>query len=189
MAFLRLERLKSSFWLLVIASWSLGVIIGRWWGINETVIGLSKVVRVINPLQLDAWWHLIAFMILSVVGVFALSQVFLGVGAGVFLFARGMYDSTLITELEGTVGGWSLTSVPTSEVWIVLMLILILAVNLPLCLWSGQLGVQRATYVFYRLRGKTVDPDFGSGPFSKFLLILTASVAVGIAGAVIFTHA
>ncbi|KXB09600.1 hypothetical protein AKJ35_00370 [candidate division MSBL1 archaeon SCGC-AAA833F18] len=186
---MRLERLKLALWLLVIGSWGLGVIIGRWWSVNEFVIELSKVVQVVSPLQLGAWWHPIVFMILSVVGVFVLSQVFLGVGASVFLFARGMYDSTLIMQLEGTIGGWTLTNVPMSEVWIVSMLVLILAVNLPLCLWSGQLGAQRGVYVFYRLRGKTVDPDFGSKPFSKFLLILTASIAVGVVGAIIFSYA
>lgn len=151
-------------------------------------MGLSEVVRV-GLDQLSAWWHPIAFMILSVVGVFVLSQVFLGVGASVFLFARGMYDSTLILQLEGIVGGWSAASIPMNEVWIVSMLILILGANLPLCLWSGQLGAQRGVYVFYRLRGKTMDPDFGSEPFSKFLLILTASITIGLVSAIIFSYA
>ncbi|MBS3815806.1 MAG: hypothetical protein KGY45_04510, partial [Hadesarchaea archaeon] len=158
---MRLERWGSIFWPLLVGSWSLGVLISYWGNSNEFIIGLSKVVRVISPLQMDFWWQPMIFMVLSVLSIFVLSQVLLGLGGVILLFARGMYDSILISQLGGIIGGWSFSNIPVSEIWMILILFLIIGVNLPLCIWSGRLGSQRSIYLFYRLRGENINPDFG----------------------------
>lgn len=189
MNFLRAERLKPILWLLVISSWVLGVVVARWFGDSEIFLELSRAVRVTNPLHLGVWWEVIAYFTLSTVAVFALSHIFFGVGGAIFLFARGMYDNSLIASPETMIGGWSISSIPMSEVWIVLIITLILAVNLPLCLWSGQLGIQRSIYTLCRLRNEPVKPKFGSEPLSNLLIIVSISLVTGLAAAVIFSHA
>lgn len=189
MSFLHKEHLKALFWFLVISSWALGLVAGRWFGGNSFFLEVSKVVGIPNPSQLELWWQPFVYFTLTTVAIFALSQLFFGVGAPFFLFARGMHDSVLIGELEATLGTWSLANFPMEEMWMVLMFTLILGINLPLCIWSGELGIQRAIYTLYRLRGKPVSSDFGAEPISKFTIILAASVVVGLVGAFLLSYA
>lgn len=186
MNFLHTDRLKSIFWLVVIGSWILGIVFGRWFGFDAGFLELSKAVRVTSPQHLSFWWELIAYFSLSTVAVFVLSHIFFGIGGAVFLFARGVYDSSLIAYLETTIAGWSFPMVPMSEVWTVLIVTLILAINLPLCLWAGQLGIQRSVYTLNRLRGEPVNPEFGSEPLSNLLKIVSVSLVSGLIAALIF---
>ena len=98
------ERWESISWLLAIGSWVAGAILGRFNVYEGDIfLGLSKAVRVPDPSSLNAWWELILFFTLSTVAIFALSHVLFGGGGAVFLFSRGLYDSSLIFLLENTV--------------------------------------------------------------------------------------
>ncbi len=187
---MRERRWLAAFWLLVIGSWVLGVVYGRWMGGGSGLFAdLGQAVSVTDPFLLDAWWQPLAYFVLTVISVFVLSQLFFGAGAAIFLFARGVCDSVLIAKLETTVGGWSLIDVPLDESFKVLVIGLILTVNLPLCLWTAHLGTQRSVYILQRLRGKPIKPEIGARPMSGFLLILAASVAVGLIAAFLFSYA
>lgn len=188
MNYLNPNRLKSIIWLAVIGSWALGMIVARWFETSTIFLELSKAVRVPFPLEVGVWWKIIIYFTLTTVSVFALSHIFFGVGGAIFLFARGMYDNSLIFYLETTIGGWSISNIPMSEVWMVLLVILILTVNLPLCLWAGQLGTQRSLYTLNRLRGKPVDPELGSEPLSNLLIILSSSLITGLIAAVVISY-
>ena len=185
---MRAEYLAPTFWLVVVGSWVFGVAYGYWAG-NGIFLELSKAVRVPSPLVLDVWWQPLLYFTLSALALFLLAQILFGAGAALFLFARGVYDSSLILALEGTVRGWSFPShIPIDEMFTVLFILLILAVNLPLCLWSAHLGTQRAVYAWYRLRGKPVKPGSGVFPILNLLLILAASLAVGLVGAFMLSY-
>lgn len=185
---LRSEQIKAILWLVIIGSWVLGVVAARWAGVDGGFLELSKAVRVPNPSRMGLWWEVIAYFTLTTVSAFVLSHIFFGIGGGIFLFARGVYDNTLLVYLETTISGWSILSIPISEILRVLIVILILTVNLPLCLWSGQLGIQRSIYTLDRLRGKPVNPEFGSEPLTKLLVIVSASLVTGFIAAVVFSH-
>lgn len=188
MNFLHPDKLKPIFWLAVISSWTLGVVTSRWIGIDNSLIELSKAVRVTNPLHLKIWWELLAAFVLSTVSIFVLSHILLGIGGTIFFFARGLYDSSLIAYIESTITSWSITTIPMSEVWPVLITIFILTINLPLCLWAGKLGTQRSVYILYRLRGKPINPDFGSKPLSELLKIVSVSLIAGLAATILFSY-
>ena len=186
---MREEYWKAFLWLLVIGSWVFGLAYGRWAadGAKGFFSGLS-VAHVPNPFGLQAWWQVLAYFTLSVAAIFVLSHVLFGVGAAIFLFARGIVDNVLILELESRVRAWTLPP-PTYELWMISVIALILAVNLPLCLWASHLGTQRAICTWYRLRGEAVKPEFGARPFRDFLLILAASIAAGLLAAMLFSYA
>ena len=185
---MRIERARPIFWLVVVGSWVAGFVYGRWFGSPRLFFELSQAVRVTTPIDLGIWWEVIAYFALSTVSVFLFSHVLFGVGGAIFLFSRGVYDSHLFSQLEFTVHGWSLLDIPMTEVWLVVIIALILAVNLPLCLWSGQLGIQRAFYTFSRLRGKPIDPKFGSEPISDLIWIFVASLGTGVIAALLYSH-
>lgn len=189
MRFLRAEKIKPALWLFVLVSWILGFTYGRWVGTSESVLELSKIVRVTLPTDMSIWWEVLIYFALSTVSVFVLSHILFGIGGAVFLFARGMYDSSLIAYMETTVGGWSFMNLPGSEISMVTITTLIVAVNLPLCLWSGQLGTQRSIYTLYRLRDEPVNPDFGTEPFSKLPIIISISLIAGLVATVLFPYA
>ena len=178
----------AAFWLLIIGSWVLGFAYGRWGGGGGIFVDLSQAVRVPSPLELGAWWQPLAYFVLTVLTTFVLAQLFFGVGAAVFLFSRGVYDSTLISQLEGLVGGWSFPDIPPNQFWMVLFIVLILAVNLPICLWAAHLGLMRAMHMFYRLRGKPLKPEVGTKPMVTLIILLAASVAAGLVGAFIISY-
>ena len=185
---MREEYWQAFFWLLVVGSWVFGVTYGRWVGAGEGFfLELSKAVRV--PDEFSAWWGPLAYFVLTVVAIFVLAQLFFGAGAALFLFARGFYDSTLIMRAEGFVRSWSFPNLPTNEVLTVLLIVLILAVNLPLCLWAAHMGTQRSIYVWQRLTGKPVKPEAGVRPMRDFLLILAASIVVGLVATFLFSYA
>ena len=178
----------AAFWLLIVGSWVLGVAYGRWGGGGGLFIDLSQAVRVPSPFSLDSWWQPLVYFTLTALASFVLAQLFFGVGAAVFLFSRGVYDSFLIVELERTVRGWSFPNIPGNELWMVLFIVLILAVNLPICLWAAHLGLTRAMRMFYRLRGKPLKPELGAKPVVTLLILLAASIATGLVGFFIFTY-
>ena len=186
---MREEYWKAFLWLLVIGSWTLGLAYGRWGADvgREFFSGLS-VAHVPNPFALEAWWQVLAYFVLSVVAIFVLSHVLFGVGAAIFLFARGIVDNALILELESKVRAWMIPP-PTHELWMASVVALILTVNLPLCLWASHLGTQRAIYTWYRLKGEAVKPEFGAKPLHDFLLIIAASIGIGLLAALLFSYA
>jgi len=186
---MREDYWHAAFWLLVVGSWVFGVAHGRWGGGGGFFVNLSQAVRVPSPLELGAWWQPLAYFALTALATFVLAQLFFGVGAAVFLFSRGVYDSLLISQLEQLVGGWSFPNIPANEFWMVLFIVLILVVNLPLCLWAAHLGTRRATRMWYRLWGKPLKPEVGAGPMMILLLILAASVAAGLVGSFVITYA
>ncbi len=168
------------FWLVVVGSWVFGFAYGKWGdGYGGIFSDLGQAVSVPHPAQLDIWQPIL-YLTLTVVASFVLSQLFFGVGAAVFLFARGVSDSGLVTSLESMVSSWRLTAVPTGELWTVLFIMLVLAVNMPLCLWAAQLGTQRSRRMLYRLRGKPIKPGVNTEPISNILIIITVSLAVGL---------
>jgi len=175
------------FWLLVVGSWVFGVACGRWVGAGRGFfLELSKAVRV--PIEFGAWWEPLGYFIFTTVAIFALAQLFFGAGAALFLFARGFYDSTLITGAERIVHGWSFPDLQMGDFLTVLLIVLILAVNLPLCLWAAHMGTQRSIYVWHRLTGKPVKPEAGVRPMRDFLLILAASIAAGLVATFVFSY-
>lgn len=187
---MREEYWRAFFWLLVVGSWTFGVAYGHWVSTGEGLfLELSKAVRVPGSVALDAWWEPLVYFIFTVVAIFVLAQLFFGAGAALFLFARGVYDSTLIIRIGTEVRGWSFPDLPTDGVFMVLFVVLILAVNLPLCLWAAHMGTQRSIYIWHRLTGKPVKPEAGVRPIQDFLLILAASIAAGLIAAFLFSYA
>jgi len=168
------------FWLVVVGSWVFGFAYGKWGGgYGGFFSDLSKAVGVPQPSQLEIWQPIL-YLTLTVIASFVLSQLFFGVGAAIFLFARGVSDSGLVTSLEIMVSNWNLISVPTAEIWAVFFMMLVLVVNTPLCLWAAQLGTQRARRMLYRLRGKPIKPDIHTEAISNILIIITVSLAIGL---------
>ncbi len=188
MYFLQSKRLKSFLWLLIVGSWVFGVLFYRWIGRYDLIFEIGAAVSIFNPLNFGAWWEIIAYFTLSTVSVFIFSHILFGAGGAIFMFARGMHDGLLIGYVEGTIGGWSISSINMSEVATVLIVLIVLSVNLPLCLWAGQLGSQRSVYALYRLRNKPVRPGFGSEPITNLLIIVAASLLFGLIAALLFTR-
>lgn len=168
------------FWLIVIGSWILGFAYGKWWGeLREFFLELGQAFSVPPPNQIESWQPILYFT-LTPVAAFVLSQLFFGAGAALFLFARGVYDSNLITNVEMIALNWKLTSITSIEIWMLFTTLLILAVNLPLCLWAAQLGAQRSIRMLYRLRGRPTKPATGPELISNLIIIVTASLVVGL---------
>lgn len=149
---------------------------------------IGQAVGVPAPVNL-AWWHSLVYFPLTVVAAFVLSQIFFGVGAAVFLFARGVVDSSLLITMETMIGRWNILAIPPGELWSVFFIMLVLAVNLPLTLWAAHLGTQRSTQVLSRLRGKPTKPGAGASPFSNLILCLTISIVVGLIGSFALAYA
>jgi len=186
---MREEYWQAAFWLLIVGSWVFGVAYGRWGGGDGFFVAVSQAVRVPSPIELGAWWQPLVYFTLTVLATFVLAQLFFGIGAGIFLFSRGVHDSLLIAQLEGIVGAWSFPDIPVNEFWTILFIVLIFAVNLPLCLWAAHLGTGRAMHMWHRLTGKPVKSEVGTKLMSNFLLILAASVAVGLVASFILSYA
>ena len=183
---MREEYWHHAFWLLVIGSWVLGIAYGRWGGGGGFFLDLSQAVSV--PYPQGMWWQPLVYFVLTVIAAFVLSQLFFGAGAAIFLFSRGVYDSMLLGNLQLIVGGWTFPDIPPNQLWAVFFIVLILAVNLPLCLWAAHLGTQQATRMWYRLRGKPVKPGAGAEPLQTFLVILAASVVAGLIGSLAVSY-
>ena len=188
MGFLRPNQIKSILWLSIVSSWIAGIVVGRLLGTSGIILSLSRAVRVPDPSFFGIWWEVIVYFGLTTVSFFVLSHILFGVGAVIFLFARGMYDLSLIVRIESIIEGWSAADIPTSEMMSVLFIILILAANLPLCLWSSHLGIQSSVYALNRLREKPVLPEFGSEPLSQLLLIISASLILGLVASLVFSY-
>lgn len=182
------DRLKSLMWLAVIGSWAFGFVVGRWYDSIPFIMEISKAVRVPNPTDLNAWWSIIGYFTFSAVSFFVLSHILFGVGGALFLFARGMYDSVIFALIERSVSEFSISSFSLLEIREVFIVSTVLFVNLPLCLWSSQLGMQRSFYTLDRLRGEPVNPKFGSEPISDLLKIITVSLVTGLALAVLLSY-
>lgn len=181
------EYLNYSLWLLVIGSWVFGVAYGRWFGGTEGVFGeLSQAVSIPSPAGLQ-WWHPILFFPLTIVAAYILSQLFFGAGAAVFMFSRGVGDSALLLSLETTLKTENFLTVSTGQIWLIFFIILAVAVNLPLCLWSAQLGTARSVRMFDRLRGKPLRPEAGLA--SGLLLLVAISLVLGLLGSFALSYA
>jgi hypothetical protein len=167
-------------WLLIIGGWVFGMVYGKWGGGTTSAFAeLGQAVSVPNPTNL-AWWHALIYFPLTVIAAFVLSQIFFGVGAAVFLFARGVVDSSLLITMEVMISRWNIFSIPGGELWHVFFIMLVLTVNLPLTIWAAHLGTQRSTQVLSRLRGKPTKPGSGASPFSNLVLCVTVSLVVGL---------
>ncbi len=185
---MREETWYYAFWLLVVGSWVLGVVYGKWGGgYGGFFSDLGLAVSVPRPSTLEIWQPILYFT-LTVVASFVLSQLFFGAGAAVFLFARGVSDSGLITGMEAMISGWRLAAVTPAEIWGIFFIMLVLAVNMPLCLWAAHLGTQRSLRMLHRLRGKPIRPVSKSEPTSNILIILAVSLAVGLLATFAVAH-
>ena len=177
---MREEYWYYAFWLLVVGSWVFGVAYGKWGGgYGGLLLDLGQAVSVPQPGRLELWQPIVYFT-LTVVATFVLSQLFFGVGAAVFLFARGISDSGLIGNMEAMVSNWKLASIQPGELWAIFFIMLVLAVNLPLCLWSAHIGTQRATRMLYRLRGKATKPLARHETVVNLITIIAISLVVGL---------
>jgi len=177
---MREEYWYYTFWLVVVGSWVLGIAYGKWGGgYGGFFSELGQAVSVPRPSQMELWQPMVYFT-LTAIAAFVLSQLFFGIGAAVFLFARGVSDSGLITSMEIMIGNWKLASVSPAEIWTIFFIMLVLVVNLPLCLWAAQIGAQRAIRMLYRLRGKSTIPHATAGAVSNLIIIITLSLIVGL---------
>ena len=186
---MRNEYWQATFWVFVVGSWTLGFAFKRWGGSGDFFLELGKAVSVPSPLELSAWWQPLAYFVFTVIAIFVLSQLFFGVGAGIFLFARGVSDGAIILSIENLARGWSFPNIPTHDAWMLALAVLILAVNLPLTIWSAHIGTQRAANMWRRLRGQPIKPETTAKPMFNCLVILAASIATGLAAAVAFSYA
>lgn len=167
-----------AFWLLIIGSWVLGVAYGRWGGGDSGIFAdLGKAVSVPSPDGLS-WWQPILYFTFTVIAAFVLSQIFFGAGAAVFMFSRGVCDTLLFSDLVRIVGRFPVFT--PGDLWSVFFIMLVLTVNLPLCIWAAHMGTQRATRMWYRLKGKPIKPETGVGTISNMLMAVTASLAIGL---------
>jgi hypothetical protein len=91
-------------------------------------------------------------------------------------------DSAVILVLEDIVRKFP--NIPTPDAWM-----LILAMNLPLCIWSAHLGTQRTVYMWRRLRGQPMKPETAMKPIFNFLIVMAISIVTGIVVAVAFSYA
>jgi hypothetical protein len=119
--------------------------------------------------------------------MFVLAQLFFGVGAAIFLFARRVGDSGIILALEDIVRKFP--DFLTRDAWMLVLGMLILVVNLPLCIWSAHLGTQRTVYMWRRLRGQPIKPETAAKPIFNFLMVMAISIVTGIVAAVAFSYA
>lgn len=185
---MREEYWYYAFWLVVVGSWVFGVVYGKWGGgYGGFFSDLGMVVSVPLPSQLELWQPIVYFT-LTVVAAFVLSQLFFGGGAVVFLFARGVVDSGLITNMEVMIGNWKLISISPAEIWTIFFIMLVLAVNMPMCLWAAQMGTQRAMRMLYRLRGKPIKPLVKVETISNLFIIVAVSLVVGLFAAFAVAH-
>ncbi len=120
------------------------------------------------------------------VAAFVLSQLFFGAGASIFMFARGVGDSVILLNLEAIMKNFNVFNVSTPQVWSIFFIILVFAVNLPLCIWASHLGTRRSARMFQRLRGKPLQPE--SGIVSGLLTLVAVSLVIGFFGALAISY-
>jgi len=182
---MREEYWYHALWLVVVGSWVFGVVYGKWGGgYGGFFSDLGKAISIPLPSQLELWQPVVYFT-LTVVAAFVLSQLFFGIGAVVFLFARGVVDSGLITNMEVIISNWKLISISPVEIWTIFFVMLVLAVNMPMCLWAAQIGTQRAIRMLYRLRGK---PLVKFETISNLFMIVAVSLVVGLFATFAIAH-
>lgn len=169
-----------AFWLMIVSGWVFGLTYGKWGGgYGGFFSELGQAISVPHPTQIELWQPMVYFT-LTVVAAFALSQLFFGIGAFVFMFARGVADSGLIHDLEAVIGNWKFTSLQPADLWIIFFIVLVLAVNLPLCLWAAHIGTMRSTRILQRLRGKPLKPVASSESPAVLTLIVAVSLVAGL---------
>ena len=182
---MRDEYWHAFFWVFVVASWAFGFAYGRWAGGGGFFSELGKAVSV--PLGFSSWWQPLVYFTLTILAMFVLAQLFFGVGAAIFLFARGVGDSAVILALEDIVRKFP--DFLTRDAWMLVLGMLILVVNLPLCIWSAHLGTQRTVYMWRRLRGQPMKPETATKPIFNFLIVMAISIVTGVVAAVAFSYA
>jgi hypothetical protein len=183
---MRDEYWHALLWVFVVASWAFGFAYGRWAEGSGFFLELGKAVSIPSPLEFSSWWQPLIYFTLTILAMFVLAQLFFGVGAAIFLFARGVCDSSIVFALEGIVRKFP--DIPTREAWMLVIAMLILAVNLPICIWSAHMGTQRAIYMWRRLSGQPIRPETGARPILNFLMVLAISIITGVAAAVAFSY-
>jgi len=171
-----------------------GIVVGPYTSVQAHGAGggeffseLGKAVSIPSPFEISSWWQLLAYFTLTILAMFVLAQLFFGVGAAIFLFARGVSDSAVVFALEVIVRKFPF--IPTYDAWMLVLGMLILAVNLPLCIWSAHMGAQRAVYMWRRLRGQPIKPETAVEPIFNFLIVMAISIVTGIVAAVAFSYA
>ncbi|MEM3402782.1 MAG: hypothetical protein QW179_03625 [Candidatus Hadarchaeales archaeon] len=184
---MRDEYLEYSIWLLIIGSWVAGMVYGKWGGGAGSIFSeVGQAVGIPPPVQL-AWWQPLLYFPLTVLAAFILSQLFFGGGAVLFIFSRGVSDSLLLKNLENLLASWDILSLQAATVWAIFFIILVLAVNLPLCLWASHLGAKRSFRMLQRLRGNPLRPE--SGILTGILLLMAVSLVAGLIGTFALSYA
>ncbi|MFN4133591.1 MAG: hypothetical protein ACK4GQ_04395 [Candidatus Hadarchaeales archaeon] len=184
---MREEYLEYSLWLLIIGSWVAGMAYGKWGGGASGIFSeIGQTVGLPPPVQL-AWWQPLLYFPLTVLAAFILSQLFFGGGAIIFIFSRGVIDSTLLENLENLLARWNILTLEAATIWTIFFIILVLAVNLPLCLWASHLGTKRSFRMLQRLRGNPLKPE--SGIWGGLLLLVTVSLVAGLIGSFALSYA
>jgi len=183
---MRDEYWQAFFWVFVVASWAFGFAYGRWADGGGFFSELGKAVSVPSPLEFSSWWQPLAYFTLTILAMFVLAQLFFGVGAAIFLFARGVGDSAVILALERIVQPFP--NIPMPDAWMLVIVMLILVVNLPLCIWSAHMGARRAVYMWRRLRGQPMKPETVAEPIFNFLIAMAISIITGIMAAMAFSY-
>jgi hypothetical protein len=184
---MRDEYWHALLWVFVVGSWAFGFAYGRWASGGGFFLELGKAVSVPSPFEFSSWWQPLVYFTLTILAMFVLAQLFFGVGAAIFLFARGVGDSGIVFALEGIVRKFP--DIPAHDAWMLVIAMLILAVNLPICIWSAHMGTQRTVYMWRRLRGQPMKPETATKPIFNFLMVMAISIVTGIAAALAFSYA
>ncbi|MEM1689868.1 MAG: hypothetical protein QXU01_01405 [Candidatus Hadarchaeales archaeon] len=180
---MREETKKQLVWLFVIAFWTLGFFFSRWSNPPAFAKEIGRSISV--PLSGDAWLPLVYFP-LTVVASFVLAQLFFG-GGIIFMFFRGVWDSTVFSRLEAIVAETNLISIQYGQLWTMFYYLMILGCNLPLCLWAAQLGASQSLKVLERLQGKLVRPS--EEVRWKMLMLIIASIVLAIPSSLAISYA
>ena len=168
-------------WLVIVVAWVAGLSFGRWGPANKTFFGeLGRAVGIPGPSSLE-WWQPLLYFPLTVVAVFVVSELLFGAVAPLFIFARGVWDSVLFSQLETSIQGLDITAVTGGTIWMIFFYILVFVGNLPLCLWASHLGIERSIRNLERLRGKPLRPE--EGLVSGLILLVVISVILGLMAA------
>lgn len=180
---MRDETKKQLIWLFVILAWTLGFFLSRWGNPPDFAEEIGRSISV--PLSGEAWIPLVYFP-LTVVASFVLAQLFFG-GGIVFMFFRGVWDSTVLSRLEAVVAEINLLSIQHGQLWTTFYYLMILGCNLPLCLWAAQLGAFQSIKVLERLQGKLVKPL--EEVRWRMLMLLVASIVLAVPSSLAISYA
>jgi hypothetical protein len=171
----------------LISAWIAGFSLGRWGaGVETPLFEFGSALGVPKP-DGPGWWAPLIYFPLTVIAAFVVSELFFGAVAPVFIFSRGLWDSTILSALEHTLRGLDITSITGGQVWTIFYYILIFVGNLPLCVWASHLGVVRSLRTLQRLQGKPLRPETGLA--SSLLALIAVASVLGLLGALALSYA